>query len=548
MNRDQSNNVRKTSSAAVGGRPSQAARLSGRAARGPQPGGAQPRGAKDQRTAARVDTSGPAEKAPGRVTTTGPAVPPRQYHYSTSSHLERVQAKKRQNIAREAVESARSRAQARGAGQRAVGAQGGENLKGRVTSTGMPSAYHERGRVTSTGMPSGASRAGSSRISNTGAAPGSSSRYGRDYTADTDVRSSVLTSAMKAVIYIVFLLVAVSFLSYYAIAWGNDIFAFVKSTDDIAVTIPEYSTLDDIAEILGEREVIRYPALFKLYSHVRHKDQYDFVPGDYVVQPSQNYDQLIDTFRNIVTYQREEVTLTFPEGMTVDDMIRICVEAGVGTRQGFIDTIENGDFSDYWFVEALDSAGKNPNRKYRLEGYLYPDTYNFYKDSSEYTVLTKFLDNFEIKVDQRYNEAAKSIGRSLDEVLILASMIESEAKFVPEYTTISSVFHNRLDHPDYETQGLLQSDATIQYILPEHKSTLTHEDTLIDDPYNTYMYKGLPPGPICNPTLNAIDAALYPAWTNYYYFVAERSGYSLFAITAAEHEKNIETVRQQYGN
>lgn len=545
MNKDQNPSERKAYRLPDESRRTQASRQ-------PRQAGQQPR------AAARVDSSGPAERASGRVTTTGPAVPPRQYHYSTSTHIERVQAKKRQDIARSAVESARSRAMSRGVpqgGRQSSGASGrgasGEsvpdNLRGRVTSTGVPAAYHERGRVTSTGMPAGSARP--DRVSSTGSAPHrSSSGYGRDYTADTDVRSSVMSSAMKAIIYIVFLLVAVSFLSYYAISWGNDIFAFVKPDDDIAVTIPEYSTVEDIAEILGDRQVIRYPALFKLYSHIRHKDEYDFVPGEYVVQPSQNYDQLIDTFRNIVTFQREEVTLTFPEGMTVEDMIKICVDAGVGSRQGFIDTIQNGDFSDYWFLKTLEENGMNPNRRYRLEGYLYPDTYNFYKDSSEYTVICKFLDNFEIKVDERYNEAAKSIGRSLDEVLILASMIESEAKFVPEYTTISSVFHNRLDHPDYETQGYLQSDATIQYILPEHKSTLTHEDTLIDDPYNTYMYKGLPPGPICNPTLNAIDAALYPAWTNYYYFIAEKSGYSLFAVTAAEHEKNIEAVRKQYEN
>ena len=98
---------------------------------------------------------------------------------------------------------------------------------------------------------------------------------------------------------------------------------------------------------------------------------------------------------------------------------------------------------------------------------------------------------------------------TVDDVIILASMIQSEAKFIDEYTTISSVFHNRLRNPGYETAGYMQSDATIQY-LAEHKTRITHEDTLIDDPYNTYVYKGLPPGPICNPSLNAINAALYP--------------------------------------
>jgi UPF0755 protein len=92
----------------------------------------------------------------------------------------------------------------------------------------------------------------------------------------------------------------------------------------------------------------------------------------------------------------------------------------------------------------------------------------------------------------------------------------------------------------------MQSDATIQYTFAEHKTRITHEDTLIDDPYNTYVYKGLPPGPICNPSLNAINAALYPAETDYYYFISERNGYSLFGRTAEEHQRNIEAVREQY--
>ena len=537
MNRTQNNNGRigASSQSPTGQTPVYGGKPRPRPAPQARPQGQSGRAANPSAPAA---GSPPVKRPADRTASSSPAIQSKQYRFYTTSRLERVEAKKRQSIARGAELEARQRAGARGqvSGQSGTQQPRQQYLKGRVTSTGTPAAYHERGRVTTTGLPSG-------RVISTGAAPRSSSRV---YTADTDVRSSIMTSAMKAVIYIVFLLVCVSFLSYYAIVWANDVFAFVKPEDDIAVTIPEYSTSDDIADILGERGVIKYPSIFKLYTKLRHKDQYEFVPGDYVVRPSQNYDQLIDTFRNIVTYERVEVTLTLAEGMTVDDMISAFVKAGIGTREGFIEEIQHGDFSDYWFIQSLEAGGINPNRKYRLEGYLYPDTYRFYQDSSEHTVLTKLLDNFEIKVDMRYKEAADSIGKTMDQVIILASMIESEAKFVPEYTTISSVFHNRLDHPDYETKGFMQSDATIQYILPEHKSTLTHEDTLIDDPYNTYMYKGLPPGPICNPTLNAIDAALYPAWTNYYYFVAEKSGYSLFAITAAEHEKNVAAVREQY--
>ncbi len=408
------------------------------------------------------------------------------------------------------------------------------------TSPDMPRSYTQSGARTGGDGPLGfTGNMSHSRITTSGADPR------RDYShlADTDVRSSVMTSAMKAVIYIVFLLVTVSFLSYYMIIWGNDIFAFVKSDEEIEVTIPEYATIKEISEILDESSVIKYPSVFRMYAKIRNKDEYEFEPGEYTVTPSMSYDKLINVFRNAVPIKRAEITLTFSEGMTVDDIINVFVDNGIGTKEGFVKEIRDGDFSDFWFIKNLQT---DPNRKYRLEGYLYPDTYNFYQDSSEYVALRKMLSNFNIKFDERYTESCEALGMSVDDVIILASMIQSEAKFIDEYTTISSVFHNRLRYPDYETVGYMQSDATIQYTFEEHKTRITHEDTLIDDPYNTYKYKGLPPGPICNPSLNAINAALYPAETNYFYFISERNGYSLFATTAAEHQRNIEAVREQY--
>jgi len=387
------------------------------------------------------------------------------------------------------------------------------------------------------------------RASSTGAPPRSRRvTTGNQYdlypdTSEYEGGHGMLSSVMKAIIYIVFVLVCSGFLSYYAIMVGNDVFALVKSSEEITLTVPEYATINDIAKLLDDNDVIKYPSMFKLYARLRKKSNVEFVAGTYTVTPSQGYDDLIRTFRNIVGSDRETVRITFKEGATIDEMIEIFVENGISTREALIDAIQNADFSDYWFVKELTDNGYPEARKYRLEGYLFPDTYDFYTDSTARAAIAKLLDNFSLKFDEQYKESCDAIGMSVDDVVTLASMIQSEAKYVQEYTTISSVFHNRLSNPSYETQGYLSSDATIQYALDERKSVLSGDDTKIDNPYNTYKYKGLPPGAICNPSLNALNAALYPEETNYFYFVAASDGTNLFATTYNEHLTNINTAR-----
>ena len=391
-------------------------------------------------------------------------------------------------------------------------------------------------RHTTSGAPPGS---GNSKRSAQASGP---STY-REYDMGESAGGSMLKSVLKAVAYIVFLLVAVTFLSYYAISCGNDCFAFVKSSEEITVDIPEYATISDVARILDENDVINYPTIFKIYAKLRKKADVEFVAGAYTVSPSMSYDTLIREFRNVENSDYAEISITFSEGMTLDQMLDVFIENGIGTRDGFYEQIREGDFSDFWFIKELDDNGMDPNRTYRLEGYLYPDTYRFYQNSTEYQALYKMLSNFNDKFAEEYKLSCESLGMTVDQVVTLASMIEAEAKYVTEFSTISSVFHNRLNNPSYETVGLLQSDATIQYFLDARKAELSSADLANENPYNTYVYKGLPPGPICNPTLNAIDAALYPEDTEYYYFVAQSNGYSLFATTAAEQAENKKIAR-----
>lgn len=357
-----------------------------------------------------------------------------------------------------------------------------------------------------------------------------------------EVVTGALTSVMKAVIYIVFVLVVSGFLSYFGISICNDVFAFIKSDDEKEIIIPEYATLGDIADILKENDIISYPSVFKLYAKLR-RDSGEYLSGVYTVSPAMNYDMLLSDFKP-KPKPREEVSITIPEGFSVDQIIEIFVKKDMGTRERFIDVIENGDFSEYnlnWFIDEIEK-NKSPDRKYRLEGYLFPDTYYFYTDSSEYTIIYKLLRNFYNKFDESYKDRCAELNYTVDQIITLASMIQAEAKYASEYTLISSVFHNRLNDPNGPTQGRLESDPTVQYFLDEHKSILTQAETNIKHPYNTYIHKGLPPGPICNPSLNAIQYALYPSDTDYLFFVAKRDGYHRFAVTYDEHIMNKLTV------
>ncbi len=359
--------------------------------------------------------------------------------------------------------------------------------------------------------------------------------------APSEVQNTALSSLLKAVVYIVCILMVSGVLSYFGITAGNDVFAFKKSDEVMEVTVDADITVEALADILADNKIVQYRDVFVLYAKLRHKDT-GFIATTQTISPSMSYDELLAAFK-AKKKPAETVRVTIPEGYTVDDIIHLFVdEYGIGTKEGFVDAIQNYPF-DYWFVEELEQSDLREGRKYRLEGYLYPDTYYFFTTSSEVTVINKFLANFDAKFRPEFKEQAKKLGWTLDDAIILASMIQMEGKFQTDYSLISSVFHNRL--ATNKTQGKLESDATIQYVLDERTEDLTAEHLKLDSPYNTRLYKGLPPGPITNVTLYALNYALFPGESDYYYFVSRGNGYTLFAKTYAEHQKNIKTVQSE---
>ncbi len=356
----------------------------------------------------------------------------------------------------------------------------------------------------------------------------------------TDSATSAIMSLVKAVVYIVAIIIVSVGVSLFVVNTANDVFKFVVDEKIVSVEIPEYATIDDVADALHDAGAIKYKWAFRLWSELKDSGA-AFIPGTYEVSTSLNYDYLRASFKENKN-KFTEVRITIPEGLTVDEIIDLFVNKNaIGTREGFVDAIQNYDF-DYPFLEGLEVS---PDRIYRLEGYLFPDTYYFYKESSEATILAKMLDNFNNKFVDEYYARCDQLGLTVDEAIILASMIEKETRYADELGTVSSVFHNRLNNP--ATYPYLNSDATIMYAMQHdlggRPDSMTGDDTDYDTPYNTYTYKGLPPGPIANPGLNSIKYALYPNKTNYYFFVSDSVGRTLFAATEREHLANINTVR-----
>ena len=361
--------------------------------------------------------------------------------------------------------------------------------------------------------------------------------------AGSDEGGNTVVSVIKAVIYIIFILVISVFISITVIAVANDIYAFVKSDEVVEVTIPEYATLTEVSEILYKNDIIKYPTVFKLYA-VKEHDNGEFLAGTYSVTPMMNYDTLLAEFKEKPVSGVARITI--PEGYSTDEIINLMVAHGIGTREGYVDVIQNYEF-DYWFLDELEASGRTSNRLYRLDGYLFPDTYDFYLNSSEEVVIGKLLRRFNQIFTKEYREQCTALGYSVDEMITLASMIEKEAASPSEFFHVSSVFHNRLNNP--WTFPRMESDATVLYIIAHDKGerpkTVTPEDLQYQTLYNTYMYEGLPPGPIANPSASAMLASLSPVSSNYYYFYYMSSkGRTVYSSTKAEHDAYIAEDRQ----
>lgn len=305
----------------------------------------------------------------------------------------------------------------------------------------------------------------------------------------------------------------------------TDIFGGGRN-ESVLVDIKNGATAKEIAQMLKESGVIKYPGLFTMYARIGGKSK-DFQLGAHTLFKSMSYDEIINIISQI-TKPVNSVTVTISEGSEIKQTARKLSEAFAQkqikfSEEVFLNECENGSF-EYPFVQQI------TRKTNRLEGYLFPATYTFYEETTERDVIEAMLSKFQQEYGVDFKERADALNLTTDEVITLASIIEREGASIEEFKTVSSVFHNRL-----RNNMRLESCATIQYILGVRKEILSTEDTRIKSPYNTYLNFGLPVGPIASPGSAAIEAALYPADTDYFYFRLNSEGQHVFSRTYREH-------------
>ena len=346
--------------------------------------------------------------------------------------------------------------------------------------------------------------------------------------------SNAVISLIKAAIYLVCVLIVSVGISLAVIMVGNDVFAFVKSEDEIEIVIPENADLDTVADVLSSNGIIKYPSVFKWFAGYKH-DNGQFLAGTYKLKPSTDYEDILASFKEKKPSGTSRITI--PEGYTTDEIIDLLVEKGIGTREGYVEVINNYDF-DYWFLDDLETVGYSKDRIYRLDGYLFPDTYEFYVKENADSALSRLLANFQDRIvdDPDLAPLIANSSYSLKEIVIMASLIEKETDGT-DRTLISSVIHNRLENVG-ETAHLLQIDASLVYAAGRE---ITEDDyQTLDSPYNLYTHQGLPPTAIANAGKASIQAALQPDDTNYYFYVLNPDTQRhVFSRTLSEHNANL---------
>lgn len=333
-------------------------------------------------------------------------------------------------------------------------------------------------------------------------------------------------------IYIVFVVVSSALLAGVGWLLANDLCALNKEMAEATIEVTKEDNVNSVATKLKEAGLIEYKWFFKLFAWVSSADE-KIGEGTYTLTTDMDYRALIvgmmsKTGQNLTA---ETVKVTIPEGYSVAQIIRLLAEKGVNTEEALTEAAQSHKYTEYEFVD-----NENLGNISRLEGYLYPDTYEFYVGEKASNALGRLLKNFSLKMDEEMLELIENSGHSMKEILTIASLIERETDG-GDRSTIASVIYNRINNPGYETGGLLQIDAALVYATGHNE--LTEEDKVVDSPYNLYTHKGLPPTPIANPGMAAIKAALQPATTDYYYYVLGKDGKHIFSKTYSEHQQVI---------
>ena len=322
-----------------------------------------------------------------------------------------------------------------------------------------------------------------------------------------------------------------------------------ETPDAVEITIERSYSSSEIADELYKKGLIKNKTMFKLLSKINGFDG-DYQAGNHYLTPELSYDEIM----YMLTIIPEPIKITFVEGMTYKQMQEKMIEAGLKINVERMDSLVEKPnlFIDYDFVREL---AKHKDRKWKLQGYLWPDTYQFDSQMDEETILRVFLSNTEHKLQEgeEYKERAEERGLTMDQVVTLASLVQAESN-VAQMNKIARVFLNRIDN-----EMPLQSCASINFLRMEEGqdpipwAATSDIEKYKDNLYNTYSNAGLPPGPINNPGIIAIESVLWPAtertWSgasSYLYFCADGKGNNVFSFTLEEQEENIQKYQAEW--
>jgi UPF0755 protein len=312
-----------------------------------------------------------------------------------------------------------------------------------------------------------------------------------------------------------------------------------SSTGPISFVIENGSSLTKVATNLENQNLVRNKTIFKYYCDFIGLGQ-KIQSGEYQLTRAMTIDQIAN---QLTTGDGKPITatITIIPGWTIEDIAnKLFTDGTIKNKDEFLKLCRTGEsFSEYYYISDVLSSPNAGQRKYALEGYLSPNTYEVYTDTAAIDIIRKLLSQTEVVYPASFHDRAEELNMTMDQVITMASLIEKEAKEA-DFARVSAVFHNRL-----KANIKLGSDVTIHYITGVRRMSLSSDDLNVNSPFNTYKYSGLPLGPICSPSPAAIEAALYPDETfvaeNYLFFCSKdpNTGELAFSKTQEEHNQAV---------
>lgn len=331
------------------------------------------------------------------------------------------------------------------------------------------------------------------------------------------------------------LLVSIA-LTRYLMVGVDDLLAVSRASGSVQVELEENCSVGDVADVLKEQGVINNSFFFTMYCLVTGADD-GFGQGSFTLDTNLDYEAIINYLQTTGNRQ-DVVTITFPEGLSLLEVAQKLEENEVCTVEEVLEAANSGEYDNYDFINAIDNE---EDRYYKLEGYLFPDTYDFYKGEDPKIALGKMINNCQNRFSKETRDEIQEQGYTIDEVLTLASIVQAEATDEKDMRMVAGILINRLEDGASRDIYRLECDSTTYYPYRSKSQVPEEERDTFKSTYDTYTIEGLPPGPICNPGMDAIQAVLEPSSESagMYYFCHDADGNAYYASTWSQHEANL---------